>query len=432
MGGSKRGKGHKKSSAKHSKPAAEKHTAEKHTAEKHPVESALYKRLTRRDFLKKAALGAAGVGIAAYALNRTLFYKGSHELSAESHVFSGDAPKEAWKWSKEAYHYMNFGKDVQCLLCPNHCRLSPGDRSICRVRVNIGGKLYSLAYGNPCSVHVDPIEKKPLYHFLPTTKVFSIATAGCNFRCLNCQNWQISQFKPEETANVEMFPDAVVQNALQAGSKSVAYTYSEPSVFYEYMYDTSKIARQHGLRNVWVTNGFMNPEPLTQLCEVLDAANIDLKSFSDETYSKLNAGALRPVLDSIKLCAEKKVWTEVTWLTVPTWSDDMDMIRRGMEWLYKNIGPEYPVHFSRFTPLYRLTGLPMTPVSTLESARKVAMDAGMKYVYIGNVPGHDAENTYCPKCGKIVIKRRGYSVDLSGFQDGACRNCGEPVSGVWK
>jgi pyruvate formate lyase activating enzyme len=396
------------------------------------LQEMLKTRLSRRSFLKKAVIGVAGVGLAAYAAKRLLFYNGEKGLTAESDIFKGDAPKTAWKWSREAYHYVNFGKDTQCLLCPNHCRLKPGDRGICRARANIDGKLYSLVYGNPCSVHTDPIEKKPLFHFLPGTTAFSIGTAGCNFRCLNCQNWQISQSRPEDTNNTEMFPDSVVQNAAAQGAKSIAYTYSEPSIFYEYMHDTSKLARQQGIRNVWVTNGYMNNEPLTQLSEYMDAANIDLKGFSNSTYRKLNAGQLKPVLDSIKIAVEKKVWIEVTWLVVPTWTDNIDEITNGMKWLYKNIGPDYPVHFSRFMPLHKLTGLPMTPIETLENARKVAIDAGMKYVYIGNVPGNAAESTFCPKCGKVVIGRRGYSLDLSNFENCACKACGEKIAGVWK
>ncbi len=424
MGGQERSK---KSSAKNKRKPARKQVGKPNR-----IESALLKKVSRRDFIKKAAIGAAGVGVAAYALSRLKFYGGSHDMRAESNIFKGDAPKEPWKWSKEAQYYMNFGKDTQCLLCPNSCRLEPGDRGICRGRVNIGGTMYSLVYGNPCAVHIDPIEKKPLFHFLPTTKSFSIATAGCNLRCLNCQNWQISQFRPEDTENSEMFPGAVVQNAIASSSKSIAYTYSEPSTFFEYMFDTAKLAHQQGLKNVWVTSGYINPEPLAELCQYLDAANVDLKSFSNSIYSKLNGASLDPVLRTLKLLKEKQKWFEVTWLAVPTWTDDMDMIREGMEWCYKNLGPDYPVHFSRFSPLYKLTNLPYTSVSTLESARKVAMDAGLKYVYIGNVPGHDAENTYCPKCGAIVIGRKGYSIDTSNFEDGHCRKCGESIAGVWK
>ncbi len=392
----------------------------------------LQKIVSRRDFIKGAALGAAGLGLGAYATNRLLFNSGSHALKAESDIFRGDAPKKPWKWSCEAMHYTDLGADVQCLLCPHLCRLSPGDRGICRARANIDGKLYSLVYGNPCSANVDPVEKKPLFHFLPGTKSFSIATAGCNLRCLNCQNWQISQSRPEDTRNTELFPDAVVTAAKQSGSASIAYTYSEPSTFYEYMHDTSKLAKAEGIRNIWVTAGYLNRDPLIQLSEVIDAANIDLKGFVDGTYNRLNGARLKPVLDTIKTAVEKGIWVELTWLVVPTWTDDMDVIRKGMKWIHKNIGPDYPVHFSAFTPLHKLTSLPRTPVATLERAREIAMEVGMKYVYIGNVPGHHAQNTYCPGCGEIVMKRKGYSTDLSNFKDGACGSCGEKIAGVWR
>ncbi|MFC1741028.1 AmmeMemoRadiSam system radical SAM enzyme [Nanoarchaeota archaeon] len=424
--------GGKKTSSRSTKHKSHSKSKTKSRNKAKPAGSPLQKRLTRRDFIKRAAIATAGIGIAAYAANRLLFNKGSHTLRAESHIFPDSAPAEPWKWSKEAYHYLKSGKDVNCLLCPHGCRLSPGDRGVCRARVNIDGKLYSLVYGNPCAVHVDPMEKKPLFHFLPATRIFSIATAGCNLRCLNCQNWQISQSRPEDTNNTEMFPEQVVANAIKTGSKSVAYTYSEPSIFYEYMYDTAKLAHEKGLRNVWVTSGHMNPEPLTQLSEYMDAANIDLKGFDNSIYMQLNGARLKPILNTIKLAVEKNIWTELTWLAVPTWTDNLDTIRDGMEWLYKNIGPDYPVHFSRFHPLHKLTSLPSTPVATLEKARKTAMDAGMKYVYIGNVPGNSAQHTHCPRCGKIVIKRRGYSVDMSNFESGACKACGESIKGVWK
>jgi len=310
--------------------------------------------------------------------------------------------------------------------------LQPNDRGICRNRINKNGKLYTLAYANPCAVHVDPIEKKPLSHFLPKTTAYSIATAGCNLRCLNCQNWQISQSRPEDTRNVDLPPERVVAEALRYGSKSIAYTYSEPIVFYEYMIDSARLARKQDLRNVWVTAGYINTSPLRELCKVLDAANVDLKSFSDETYAKLNGATLKPVLETLKTLAKERVWFEVTNLVVPTWTDDLNMIAEMSGWLYKNIGPDYPIHFSRFQPQYKLTHLPPTPVEVLEKARKTALDAGMKYVYIGNVPGHDAQNTYCPKCGNLVIKRQGYDVDLSGFDNGVCRKCGESIAGVWK
>jgi len=385
--------------------------------------------MTRREFLGKAALGAACVGAGGYLVNELLLKK--QPAKPASDVIQA-APEELWKWSREAYNYVKLGEEVRCGLCPNACLLQDGQRGTCRVRVNKNGRLYSLVYGNPCSVHVDPIEKKPLFHFLPGTTAFSIATAGCNFRCLNCQNWEISQKAPEETTNVELMPEDVVATALKSGANSIAYTYNEPTVFYEYMLDTSKAARQRGVRNVWVTNGYMNPEPLEELCKVLDAAHVDLKSFRDETYMKLNAGRLQPVLDTLKTLHKNNVWFEVINLVVPTWTDDLDMIGEMSRWLVKNIGPDYPLHISRFFPLYKLTKLPPTPTDFLVKARETAMGEGIHYVYVGNVPELNLEDTICPKCGKTVIGRRGYTVTANNLQDGTCKNCGEKIAGVWK
>jgi pyruvate formate lyase activating enzyme len=386
----------------------------------------LDKKISRREFIKKGILALASLGIGAYALDSIL--KRSIPLST---TFKGEAPQELWKWSKEAYHYIKLGNNVQCLICPNQCILEENDRSICRVKVNKNGKLYTLAYGNPCAVHVDPIEKKPLFHFLPGTKAFSIATAGCNFRCLNCQNWQISQSKPEETRNVELFPKDVVHGAINTGSKSIAYTYSEPIAFYEYMYDTAKIAKSKGIKNLWITNGYINKEALLDLCKYLDAANVDLKSFKEEIYNKLNSGRLQPVLNTLKTLKNQKVWFEITNLIVPTYTDDFDMIREMCKWIVNNLGPDYPVHFSRFMPMYKLTYLPPTPIGTLEKAIKIAQEEGIKFAYIGNVPGHKAENTYCPKCGKIVIDRTGYKINEYNIENNACKFCGEKIVGVW-
>lgn len=389
------------------------------------VEKLLKKKISRREFIKKTLLFAGALTLGGYALSRLL------KSPVQSRVFKGDAPSELWKWSKEAYHYSSLGRNVQCNICPNRCILEPEDRSVCRVKINKNGKLYTLAYGNPCAVHIDPVEKKPLYHFLPSTTTFSIATAGCTYRCLNCQNWQISQAKPEETTNYDLMPEEVVANAMKNNCKSISYTYSEPTAFYEYMYDSARLARSQGLRNIWITNGSMNTEALTDLSKYLDAANVDLKSFNQETYSKLNAGNLKTVLETLKTMKQQKVWFEVTNLVIPGWTDDYDMIRGMSKWLYKNIGPDYPLHFSRFTPMYKLTSLPPTPVSTLEKARKIAVEEGIKFVYIGNVPMHSANNTYCPSCGKILIERKGYHVGENNIKDGSCKYCGETIRGVW-
>jgi pyruvate formate lyase activating enzyme len=391
-------------------------------------ENILGKRLSRREFVKKAVLAAAGLGLGTYTLSK-LFSRGP---AAAERVLNKTAPDKLWKWSKEAYHYSQLGGGVRCGLCPNQCIVEEGYRGFCRNRVNKGGRLYTIAYGNPCSVHVDPIEKKPLYHFLPTSTSFSIATGGCNFRCLNCQNWSISQYPPDELNNYDLMPEKVVQAAVNNKCATISYTYSEPSTFYEYMYDTARLAVEQGVRGVWVTNGYMNTEPLKQLCTVIHGANVDLKAFDEGIYNRLTSGSLQPVLNTLKTLKGEGVWFEVTNLVVPSWTDDLDMIREMSKWLYKNIGPDHPLHFSRFHPAYKLTNLPATPVDFLDAAWKVARDEGLNYVYVGNIPGTDKQNTYCPKCGYRIIERRGYIITVNDVYSGYCRHCGQEIAGVWK
>jgi pyruvate formate lyase activating enzyme len=431
-------------------------------------------RPSRRRFLKLglgglACLGAAGAG--AYYLVRRgdggvpgvidAVHSMTDGLTA-TEVFKNDAPRgrlwELWQergWVEEARHYLKLGRNVECKLCPNNCLLEPGDRSRCRNRVNKDGTLYTLTYGNACSINVDPIEKKPLLHFLPTTDVFSFASSGCGFRCLNCQNWDISQRKPEESKDprgepvrltperltslsladldrLSMFPEDVVALAEYVGSPSIAYTYSEPTVWYEYMFDTARLARERGLKNVWVTCGYIRPEPLEELAGVLDAANVDLKSFSDEIYATLNSGELQPILDTLVTLKRRGVWFEVTNLIVPTYTDKMDMIRRMCDWMLEQLGPDYPLHFSRFHPQHKLTHLPPTPIDVLVEAREVARACGLHHVYIGNVRGvADAETTFCPHCGEAVVRRQGFLVDAIALDDGKCAACGTRIAGVW-
>ncbi len=347
-------------------------------------------------------------------------------------VFKGDAPETIWKWSCEGRYYTKILDDkTVCQLCPNKCVLSPGDRSICRVRVNSKGKLYSLVYGNPCAVNVDPIEKKPLYHYKPGTTAFSIATTGCNFRCLNCQNWEISQAKPHEVRHVELFPKQVVQEALGSRSLSIAYTYSEATVFYEYMMDTARLAKESGLSNLWISNGYINPEPLRELCEVLGAANVNLKAFSDEIYKKLNGGLLEPVLNTFKTLHDHNVHFEMTNLVVPGYVDDDDMVKRMCGWILENLGPDYPLHFSRFTPKYKLDRLPPTPVSTITRFRNLAMKEGIHYVYVGNISNHEGNHTFCHGCGKLLIERKGFFINKDGLEGDHCRYCKTKIPGVW-
>ena len=336
------------------------------------------------------------------------------------------------KWSCVA-HYQEKLPDrvVRCHICPHNCLISEGKTGICQTRINFQGELYSLAYGNPCSIIVDPIEKKPLFHFFPGTKIYSLATAGCNFRCLNCQNWQISQLSPLSMDHYDLMPEELVQLALGHGTNSIAFTYTEPTVFYEYMLDTAKIAHGKGLKTILISNGFINEKPLLELCPYLDAANIDLKCFDDAVYRRLTGGRLLPVLNTLKTLKEKGVWLEITNLLVPTWSDGMEMIRTMCDWLVENGFADTPLHFSRFFPTYRLPQLPPTAEAALMLAKEIAENSGINYVYIGNISGLHGENTHCPACKKMLIERMGFVVKKNFINNGLCTFCGEPIAGVW-
>lgn len=372
-------------------------------------------KISKREFLKRGMLCAGGVMCA-----------GAFDFVKAA----GD--DDLWRWSREAIFYSNTPRGVKCGICPNECTLKPGETSVCHNRVNHNDKLYSIAYGNPCAVHIDPIEKKPLLHFLPNSRSFSIATAGCNFACLNCQNWDISQSSPKETKNYDLMPERVVEECIKSGCASIAYTYSEPISFYEYVFDTAKLARAKGIRNVFISNGYINEEPLKALAPYLDAANINLKSFSDAIYLKLNAGKLQPILNTLKTLKDNKVWLEITNLVVPLWTDDFDMIKRMCDWLVGNGFAEYPLHFSRFHPMFKLTQLPQTPINTLLKAREIAVNSGCKYVYIGNVPMVGVEDTLCPSCKKGVVERRGFAILSNQIENGKCKFCGTSINGVWK
>ena len=323
------------------------------------------------------------------------------------------------------------GGEVQCELCPKRCRVAKGKRGFCRVRENRDGKYYSLVYGNPCAVHLDPIEKKPFFHVLPSSTSFSLATVGCNFQCKFCQNWEISQAFPEDVYNYDVSPEMIVKKAKEVGAHSVAYTYVEPTIFYEYMVDICQLVKKAGLLNVCHSNGFINPEPLKNLCKVMDAANIDLKGFTETFYRDLCSGELNPVLDTLKTLRKEKVHLEITNLLIPTQNDDLSVLKEMCLWVKKELGADTPIHFSRFYPLYKLRSLPPTPVSTLEKARNVALSTGLEYVYIGNIPGHEGEHTFCPKCKKMVIQRIGYMIGENHLKGGKCEYCGKPIPGIW-
>jgi len=335
---------------------------------------------------------------------------------------------------KEALFYDKLDRgQVQCRLCPRQCTIAQGARGFCATRENQGGKLYTLSYAKLVSLNdLDPIEKKPLFHFFPNTLTFSLATAGCNLRCKFCQNWEISQKTPEEVDYTYITPEELIKEAKASGRLSIAYTYTEPTIFYEYVLETAKLARAQGIKNVMHSNGFINEEPLRQLSKYLDAANIDLKGFSDDYYAKLSLGSLDPVLRSLKILKQEGVHLEITNLVLSGYNDDEATIRKMCLWIKDNLGADTPLHFSRFYPMYKMVSLNPTPVEALEKARNIALESGLKYVYIGNVAGNTAENTFCPKCKKIVIERRGYMVSEISLVDGKCKFCGEKIAGVWR
>jgi pyruvate formate lyase activating enzyme len=299
------------------------------------------------------------------------------------------------------------------------------------VRENVDGSYYSLAYGNPCAVHIDPIEKKPFYHVLPSTLSFSIATAGCNFNCKFCQNWEISQAAPEDTSNYNLPPAQVVEMAARSRCRSIASTYVEPTIFAEYMIDIGRLARERGLLNVMHSNGYINPAPLRDLCKVLDAACIDLKGFADAYYREITEGTLEPVLATLKQLKESGVYTEIVNLVAPGKNDDMEQVGAMCRWIKNELGPDVVLHFTRFYPLYKLKGLSPTPVTTLEEAWKTARKEGLNFVYIGNLPGHPAEHTVCPQCQSRLIERRGYEIETLQIENGRCLKCGRTIPGIW-
>lgn len=359
-----------------------------------------------------------------------LYYSGVDVAQGQLDCASCHTPAEP---SRALYcHVPHQGRYVRCELCPHRCILAEGERGTCRVRENRQGKLYSLVYGNPCALNVDPIEKKPFYHFLPGTTAFSLATAGCGLRCQYCQNYTISQHPPEETQNEDAPPEAIVEATVQWAAPTIAYTYSEPVVFYEYMLATARLGRRAGLRNAVISSGYVNVDPLRELCQTVDAIKIDLKGFNDSFYRQVCSGTLEPVLEAIRVIHEAAVHLEIVNLVVPTLNDKPEELRALAEWVLATVGPNVPLHFSRFHPDYQLLNLPPTPIETLTAARQAALDVGLHYAYVGNVPGHEGNHTYCPQCGRMIIERAGMSTSAMHLVDGRCAYCGTPIAGVWK
>ncbi|QWV95194.1 AmmeMemoRadiSam system radical SAM enzyme [Geomonas oryzisoli] len=335
---------------------------------------------------------------------------------------------------KEAMFYQRMdGERVRCGLCRFGCLIASGQRGRCRVRENRGGVLYTLVYGNLVAEHVDPIEKKPLFHLLPGSRSYSVATVGCNFRCLHCQNYTIAQPDEENVERSGSFvePRTVVERALATGCRSIAYTYTEPTIFFEYAYETAQLAKAAGLKNIFVTNGYITSEALAAIAPYLDAANIDLKGFTDSFYREVVGAALGEVLDCIRDYKRQGIWVELTTLVIPNRNDSEAELRDLARFIADEVGVETPWHVTQFYPTHRLTDQPRTPVATLRNARRIGQEAGLRYVYEGNVPGEGGENSYCSFCGALLIKRLGYLVEKNLLCNGNCPGCGAVIEGVW-
>ena len=323
---------------------------------------------------------------------------------------------------------------VHCRLCRFYCHIADGRRGICGVRENRDGTLFTLVYGRSVAGNIDPIEKKPLFHLLPGSPSYSIATVGCNFRCLHCQNFQIAQW-PRDNDSIpgeDLAPDEIVRLAVESGCKSISYTYTEPTIFFEYAYDTAVLARNAGLKNIFVTNGYTSAEALEAIAPFLDAANVDLKGFSDNFYREVTGASLEGVLETLKHYKRLGIWIEVTTLLIPDHNDGREELQQLAEFISLELGIETPWHVTAFYPTYKMADEVPTPVETLLKARQIGIDAGLQYVYTGNVPGADGESTVCPKCGKVVVGRHGFRLTGNSLENGKCTYCLAPIAGVWE
>lgn len=332
------------------------------------------------------------------------------------------------------YEPQDEGK-VRCVLCHHRCVIREGKRGICGVRQVRDGKLESLVYGKLIARHVDPIEKKPLFHFLPGSRSYSVATVGCNFKCMFCQNAEIAQMPSDHRGMIAgdgCTPEEIVQDAAKTGCKSISYTYTEPTVYFEFALDTAIMAHKQGIRNVFVTNGYMTPEAIGEASPFFNAANVDLKAFSEDFYRKICGGKLEPVKETLREMKSRGILVEVTTLLIPGLNDSPEELTRLAGFLAKDLGPDTPWHVSRFHPTYRMTDRASTPVETLIRARDTGIREGLRYVYIGNVPGEQGESTFCPGCGKILIERWGFRVTRNLIREGRCDSCGESIAGVWE
>lgn len=335
---------------------------------------------------------------------------------------------------KEAMFYRQEKETtVRCFLCNHHCQIKNGHRGLCGVRENHDGKLFSLVYGKVVSEHIDPVEKKPMFHLLPGSRSYSISTVGCNFRCQHCQNYQISQYQHThpDIAGQDRIPADIVNAAEQAGCESISYTYVEPTIFYEFAYDCAVLARERGMKNIFVSNGYMTEDVIRHLAPVLDGINIDIKAFTEKFYRQVCKAKLRPVLDNVRLLHELGVWVEVTTLVIPGWNDSREELQ-GVAHFIKEIDPAMPWHVSAFYPTYKMLDRPPTPTASIKMAREIGLAEGLRFVYVGNVPGEDGENTSCPVCHAELIERYGYRTRMVNFVHGRCGACQEEIAGVWR
>jgi pyruvate formate lyase activating enzyme len=378
-----------------------------------------FQKISRKEFLRYCGISLASLWSPELFLN--LFSK-----KAEAKL--GPEPL-----MREAMFYKRLDKNtVQCEVCFRECLLKEGQRSFCRNKENISGRLYNMVHSKPSAVQIDPIEKEPALHMLPGTEILCFGTAGCNFRCKFCQNWHLSQRSIEEVNyTYELSPEDAVRMAIEKDIPTVSFTYNDPVSFYEYVYDVARLAKQKGLKVLWHSNGTLNPEPLKELLKFTDAVTIDLKGFTEEFYQNISSAKLEPCLRSMKIIKEEGVWLEIVNLHIPTLNDNPRDVKRMCLWIKENLGKDIPLHFSRFFPAYRLTTLTATPISTLEQAYEIAKGVGLEYVTIGNVPGHKYNSTFCPNCEKRLIHRIHFTVLSNNIREGKCRFCGYEIPGIW-
>ncbi|MHC4942589.1 MAG: AmmeMemoRadiSam system radical SAM enzyme [Planctomycetota bacterium] len=375
---------------------------------------------TRRDFIKKTVAGCGACGL----------FLNLHDAGAGSILPEG-IEAETWEGVEARYYEKMEDLKVRCVLCPRECIVADRERGYCGVRENRGGDYITLVHSRPCSAHVDPIEKKPLFHFHPGHKSFSIATVGCNIECKFCQNWEISQFTLEQRPSFHLPPEKVVERAFETGCRSIAYTYTEPVIFYEYMYDTALAGKARGVKSVMISNGYIQEKALRELIPVMDAVKIDLKAFTESFYKDMCSGELKPVLETLKILKETGIWFEIVVLIVPTKNDSEQELKDMCSWVKDNLSNSVPIHFNRFHPVYKVKDIPRTPESTLKRAYEIARETGLKFPYVGNLAGNDWAHTYCPHCNEVLIKRIGFYLAKLEVNKGNCNSCGKAVPGVW-